>query len=188
MSSPPSLEQRKQALREQLLELRGRMADRADHERVLGNRVRRWLNTMPATRLAFYWAVRGECPLDHVIGDWLAADPRRQAALPVIDGDVLVFAHWTAAATLVPGPYGIPAPAAGAARLAPQVLLIPCVAVDQQRYRLGYGGGFYDRTLARLSPRPVLVGVCFDLGRVKNLAPAPHDVRMDLVITESGVL
>ena len=194
MSSSPSpaavssLAERKQALRQQVLALRANMADRAERERVLANRVRRWLKTMPTTRLGFYWAVRGECALDVVMAEWLAEDAKRVAALPVIEGELLAFAAWSPRDTLVAGPYGIPAPDSSAPRVHPQVLFIPCVAVDQQRYRLGYGGGYYDRTLARLSPRPVLVGVCFDLGRVKNLAPQPHDIRMDLVITETGVL
>lgn len=183
-----SLAARKQALREQLLALRATLPDRADHERVLANRTRRWLNTMPASRLAFYWPVRGECDLTAVITEWLQAQTTRTAALPVIEGDVLTFAAWTPHTVMSKGPYGIPIPPPSAARVSPQVLLIPCVGVDQQRYRLGYGGGYYDRTLAQLDPRPVLVGICFDYARVKNLAPQAHDIRMDLVISESGVL
>lgn len=192
MESSPSnstnLEVKKQALRQELLVLRANMPERAERERVLANRTRRWLNTMPTSRLAFYWPVRGECDLTTVIAQWLAADPKRCAALPVIEGDVLNFLTWMPGAPMVQGPYGIATPPNTAAPITPQVLLVPCVGVDQNRYRLGYGGGYYDRTLARLSPRPVTVGICFDCGRVKHLAPQPHDIRMDLVITESGVL
>jgi 5,10-methenyltetrahydrofolate synthetase len=188
---PPAadpLAERKKALREQLLALRASIPDRADRERVLVNRVRRWLNTMPTSRLAFFWPVRGECNLVDLIAEWLSGDAKRVASLPVVEGDVLVFAAWTPQTELSMGAYDIPSPPSTAPRVTPQVMLIPCVAIDQNRYRLGYGGGYYDRTLARLSPRPVLVGVTFDCGRVKNLAPAPHDIRMDLAITESGVL
>ncbi len=187
-SSDDALQKRKQALREQLLALRAAMPQRLEREEVLINRSRRWLSTMPVSRLAFYWPVRGECDLTALMGEWLQADARRIAALPVIESDVLAFAAWTPTTRMTEGPYGIPTPPASAARVAPQVLLIPCVGVDRNRYRLGYGGGYYDRTLAQLSPRPVLVGICFDQGRVKSLAPQPHDIRMDLVITESGVL
>jgi len=190
-SSPPkspNLEAKKQALRQELLMLRANMPERAERARVLANRTRRWLNTMPTSRLAFYWPVRGECDLTAVITEWLSADPKRCAALPVIEADALNFLTWTPTTPMVQGPYGIAIPPHTATPLAPQVLLVPCVGVDQNRYRLGYGGGYYDRTLARLNPRPVMVGICFDCGRVKNLAPQPHDIRMDLVITESGVL
>ena len=183
-----SLTARKQALREQLLALRAAMPQREERERVLVNRTRRWLATMPVSRLGFYWPVRGECDLTALIAEWLNAQPGRTAALPVIEGNVLNFVAWTPQTPMASGAYGIATPPASAPRVAPQVLLIPCVGVDQNRYRLGYGGGYYDRTLATLSPRPVLVGLCFDYGRVKNLAPQAHDIRMDLVITESGVL
>jgi 5-formyltetrahydrofolate cyclo-ligase len=186
--TPDTFAARRQALRQQLLALRASLPDRAERERVLVNRVRRWLATMPTSRLAFYWAVRGECDLRPVVIEWLAGDAKRTAALPVIDGELLRFVAWQADTPMRDGLFGIPVPPADAPQLSPQVLLVPCVGVDQNRYRLGYGGGFYDRTLARLSPRPVTVGIGFDCGRVKNLAPQAHDIRMDLVITESGVL
>lgn len=183
-----SLQARKQALREQLLALRSTMPQRQEREQVLVNRTRRWLDTMPASRLGFYWPVRGECDLTALVGQWLEAQPGRVAALPVVQGNVLRFVAWTPQTSMVQGSYGIATPPSSAAAVSPQVLLIPCVGVDLNRYRLGYGGGYYDRTLAALSPRPVLVGICFDQGRVKSLAPEAHDIRMDLVITESGVL
>jgi 5-formyltetrahydrofolate cyclo-ligase len=86
-----------------------------------------------------------------------------------------------------PGAYGIQVPASKQ-RMKPQVLLIPCLGIDQNRYRLGYGGGYYDRTLARLSPRPVAVGIGFDCARMASIKPQPHDIRLDLAITEGGAL
>lgn len=183
-----SLQARKQALREQLLAMRAAMPQRQEREQALAGRTRRWLGTMPATRLGFYWAIRGECDLTSVITQWLTKDIQRIAALPIVSGDLLRFVAWDPQTPMQEGAYGIATPPPAACQVAPQVLLIPCVGVDRNRYRLGYGGGYYDRTLATLSPRPVLVGICFDQGRVKNLAPQAHDIRMDLVITESGVL
>jgi 5,10-methenyltetrahydrofolate synthetase len=85
------------------------------------------------------------------------------------------------------GEFGIAVPKTSE-RFSPQVVLVPCVAIDLQRYRLGYGGGFYDRTLASLTVRPVTVGIAFDVGRINSIGPLPHDVRLDLAITETGVL
>lgn len=175
------------ALRRQLLQLRDRLADRDERERVLANRVARWLQTMPVARLAFYWPVRGEPDLRGVVGEWLDEDPERVAGLPVIEGDVLVFARWWPDAPMRDGTYGIPVPS-GASSVKPQLLILPCVGIDRQRYRLGYGGGYYDRTLARFAVRPVTVGVGFDCARVSTIRPQPHDIRLDLAITESGVL
>jgi 5-formyltetrahydrofolate cyclo-ligase len=175
------------ALRSALLEARVALADRAERAVVLANRVARWLNTMPLARLGFFWPIRGEPDLAPVVARWLAADAKRRAALPVVEGDRLAFAPWTPGMTLQPGRFDIPVPP-GTARLTPQLMLIPCVGFDDARYRLGYGGGFYDRTLGALAVRPVMVGVAFDCGRVTSIDPQPHDIRLDLVITESGVL
>jgi 5,10-methenyltetrahydrofolate synthetase len=177
----------RQALRERLLAAREALVDRAERSTVLANRVARWLNTMPLARLAFFWPVRGEPDLAPVIARWLAADASRRAALPVVEADALQFAPWAPGAPLQPGRFGIPVPQ-GSARLTPQLLLIPCVGFDSVRYRLGYGGGYYDRTLAALKIKPVTVGVAFDCGRVPSIGPQPHDIRLDLVISESGVL
>jgi 5,10-methenyltetrahydrofolate synthetase len=177
----------RQSLRARLLAAREALADRAVREAALANRVSRWLATMPLSRLAFYWPIKGEPEVSTVVSRWLAADAAHRAALPVVDGDLLQFAPWAPGAPMQPGRFGIPVPAS-AERLSPQLLLVPCVGFDAQRYRLGYGGGFYDRTLAALKLRPVMVGVAFDCGRVASIGPQPHDVRLDLVITETGVL
>lgn len=185
-SAPPPSDERK-ALRARLLAARESLPDRSERERVLVARVARWLRTMPVSRLAFYWPIRGEPNLVATIVAWLGESPNRQAALPVIVGQTLEFAPWTVRSPMTAGPFGIQAPAT-TQRISPQLLLIPCVAIDSRRYRLGFGGGFYDRTLARLSLKPVTVGVTFDVGRIDSINPGPHDVRLDLAITESGVL
>jgi len=175
------------ALRERLLAARAALADRDARSAALANRVARWLQTMPLARLAFFWPIRGEPDLAPMVARWLAADAGRRAALPVVEGERLAFAPWTPDMQLVAGAFGIAVPP-GAARLTPQLLLVPCVGFDAARFRLGYGGGFYDRTLAALKVRPVTVGVGFACGRVVSIGPQPHDVRLDLVITEDGVL
>ncbi len=174
-------------LRARLLAARAALADRAVRERALTARVARWLRTMPVARLAFFWPVRGEPDLTAVIGEWLAEGAGRTAALPVVVGDMLEFAAWAPGAPMQAGAYDIPIPAT-IRRVIPQLILIPCVGIDDRRYRLGYGGGYYDRTTAAFAVRPVLVGVAFDCGRVASIDPQPHDVRLDLAITESGVL
>ena len=184
---PGNGDAQRKALRARLLAARAALADRSAREPVVANRVARWLNTMPLGRLAFFWPIRGEPDLAPAIARWLAADAARRAALPVVDGELLQFAPWTPGAVLQPGAFGIPVPQTGA-RLTPQLLLIPCVGFDGARFRLGYGGGYYDRTLAAMKVRPVTVGVAFDCGRVASVGPQPHDIKLDLVITETGVL
>ena len=84
------------------------------------------------------------------------------------------------------GVYDIPYPAEGPA-VAPQVLLVPLLGFDEAGYRLGYGAGYYDRTIASFAEKPLLIGVGFELGRLATIYPQPHDIPMDVVITERGV-
>ncbi len=68
--------------------------------------------------------------------------------------------------------------------LRPDLVLAPLVGFDRANYRLGYGGGYFDRTLAALDPRPFAVGVGFSLGRLETIDPQPHDIPMNAIITE----
>jgi len=175
------------ALRAKLLAARNELADRDVRSRVLGDRLLRWLRTVPLQRLAFYWPTRGEPDVTAAITTWLAEDPARSAALPVVVGQLLEFARWHPRMPMKPGQFGIQVPDTSE-RIKPQLLVVPCVGIDEQRHRLGYGAGFYDRTLASLAVRPSTVGIAFDCGRVRSIDPKPHDVQLDLGITESGAL
>ena len=98
----------------------------------------------------------------------------------------LAFRAWTPATPLTPDRYGIPTPATGD-WLQPDLLLLPLNAFDGAGYRLGYGGGFFDRTLATLKPRPGAVGVGFEINRVDSIEPEAHDERLDWIVTEAGL-
>jgi len=184
---PPEPGAARGALRAKLLAARLALADREVRSRVLADRLARWLRTMPVERLATYWPIRGEPDVMATITTWLAEDARRTVALPVVAGQLLEFAPWHPRMPMQAGAFGIQVPDTKE-RIKPQLLVIPCVGIDEQRYRLGYGSGFYDRTLARLAVRPSTVGICYDCGRVKSIDPQPHDIRLDLAITESGAL
>ena len=108
-------------------------------------------------------------------------------ALPVVIAprEPLAFRPWDDATPLAKDRYGIPYPERGA-YVDPDVLLVPMNAFDAQGYRLGYGGGFFDRTLAARRPRPIAVGIAFEQARVPTLHPQPHDLPMRWVVTERG--
>jgi 5,10-methenyltetrahydrofolate synthetase len=108
--------------------------------------------------------------------------------MPVVEtlAAPMVFRPWTPEAAMGVDPYGIPVPAGTSVSPPPDFLLLPLVAFDDAGYRLGYGGGYFDRTLAVLSPRPVVCGVGFELARTADVRPQAHDVPMDLVVTEIG--
>ena len=109
-------------------------------------------------------------------------------ALPVIAGSApLQFRQWTFGAPLEPGPFGIPEPVAGAFAV-PDVLLVPLLAFDRRGYRLGYGGGHYDRTLAGLRAQGEIaaIGLAFDAQEVAQVPLCPYDERLDWILTPSG--
>ena len=72
--------------------------------------------------------------------------------------------------------------------IVPTLLFVPCVGYGPGGYRLGYGGGFYDRTLATLQPKPVTVGLGFTNGFVSDLEPESHDVPLDAILNDNGVV
>lgn len=171
--------------RERALALRARLGDRAAKESALRARVSQWLARADVRAVGFFWPVRGEPDLREALAGWLAAEPHRLAALPVVAGETLEFHQWNPESLVQPGAFGIPVPAHGRV-VQPDCLLIPCVAFDQARYRLGYGGGYYDRTYATLAPWPLAVGVAFEATRVESIDPQPHDMRLDVVLTDEA--
>jgi len=171
--------------RRELRAARDALADRTQRETQLLARVEQWLQSVDVSRLGFFWPTRAEPDLSALVGRWLQAHPSRIAALPVIDGELLRFAPWSPGTALVSGPFDVQIPDTEQ-RIDPQLLLIPCVGIDRLRYRLGYGGGYYDRTLAAMSPRPITVGVGFDCARIETIDPKPHDLKLDVAMTESG--
>lgn len=140
-------------------------------------------------RVAFCWPIKNEPDLRPLMAAWISdGDPRFSALLPVVvgAGSALRFRAWTPASRLVEDEYGIPAPADGEF-LVPDAMLIPVNAFDRDGFRLGYGGGFFDRTLAALEPAPLAIGIGFEMARVESICPEPHDHRLDAVVTENGV-
>lgn len=171
--------------RAQLLETRDALDSRELLEAVLQQRVADWLRQADVHAVGFYFPIRGEPDLRTVIAQWLALDSRRVSALPVMRAKKLEFHAWTADSPMQAGGFGIPVPAQGRT-VQPMCLLVPCVGFDDKRFRLGYGGGYYDRTLPTLVPRPLVVGIAFDATKLASIDPQPHDLQMDVVITEAS--
>jgi len=109
-------------------------------------------------------------------------------ALPVVvkPKAPLEFHHWHPDMDMVTGVYDLPIPA-HAEPVIPEALLIPVVAIGNRGDRLGYGGGFYDRTLGALPKKPVCIALAFEISRVLTTDPQEHDILMDFVVTETGI-
>ncbi|SBT03399.1 5-formyltetrahydrofolate cyclo-ligase [Candidatus Accumulibacter aalborgensis] len=144
---------------------------------------------LSAMTVGFCWPLNHEPDLRPLIEGWV--NERRKgfrALLPVVVAadQALAFRAWTPGTVMFADRYGIPTPASGDF-LIPEVLLLPVNGFDSAGYRIGYGGGHFDRTLASLRPRPLAVGVGFELARLASILPQPHDQPLDAMVTEAGV-
>lgn len=138
--------------------------------------------------IAAYSPIRAEFDPLPLLTRWLHVQAGLQITLPVVSQrhQPLRFRAWQPGSPMEQGSYGIKVPATGA-WLQPDLLLIPLNAFDDQGYRLGYGSGYYDRTLASLQPRPLTLGIGFELGRFASIQPAAHDIPLDAIITEQAL-
>ncbi len=135
--------------------------------------------------IGFYWPHRGEFDPRLAVLHFRKAGA--EAALPVVlrKAAPLEFRRWWPGAPVTEGAFGLPCPETEAVR--PQALLIPPVGFDSRGYRLGYGGGYFDRTLAGWEPQPLKIGVAFESSRIATIRPQSHDVPMDFIVTEAGI-
>ena len=139
------------------------------------------------TLLGFYWPFRGEIGPHPLVRRLVERGAR--AALPVVveKGQPLEFWAWRPGAPLRRGVWDIPIPVERQV-VQPGALLVPLVGFDRRGFRLGYGGGYYDRTLAAMDPKPLAIGVGYELGRLETIHPQPHDIPMDAIVTEAGLM
>jgi len=185
----------KTALRRALVAQRLNLPDRAERVRALQQVLRIWLLGRPDTVIGAYWPIKGEFDPLPALHRWkedgeLQSQPvRRRIGLPVIDKThkTLSFHAWYPGCPMEEDAYGIPKPK-DTELIVPTLLLVPCVGYGPGGYRLGYGGGFYDRTLAALQPRPTTVGLGFAPGFIDDFEPEPHDQPLDAILNEHGVV
>lgn len=188
----------RKAERERLtgLRLALRTACREAHDARIVDHLERVIGPMAGRVVSAYWPFKAEPDLRPLMQAVTAGGGR--CALPVVvaKGQPLVFRAWAPGEKLVPGVWRIPVPVEGAEVVVPDVVIAPVIGFDRACYRLGYGGGFFDRTLAALqatagtaaAKRPRVLGVGYKLAAIATIYPQWHDIPMDLVVTEAGVV
>lgn len=136
--------------------------------------------------IGFCWPFKAEFDARHALRHW--RERGAVAALPEVTGkgQPLRFSQWWPGVPMKRGVYDIPVPD-GTPVVLPDIAIVPMNACDGRGYRLGYGGGYFDRTLAALERRVVAIGVTWDACRVQSIFPQAHDIAMDLIVTEAGV-
>ncbi len=195
---PHGQAERKALWRKQLVNDRLHLEDRLARSEALQRVMRVWLVDRPDQVIGAYWPIKGEFdPLPALYrwqeagleADAVAARNRRRIGLPVINkvDKTLTFYTWYPGCPMEEDAFGIPKPK-DTEIIQPTLLFVPCVGYGPGGYRLGYGGGFYDRTLAALTPRPFTVGLGFTNGFLSDLEPEPHDVPLDAILNDNGVV
>lgn len=203
--------------RRDLIEQRLNLPDRLQRADLLQRVMRIWLVGREDAVIGAYWPIKGEFDPLPALYRWqedailsresegnqgLALAGRAEAAtenianrsprkigLPVVNKvhKTLTFHAWYPGCPMEEDAYGIPKPK-GTEIIVPTLLFVPCVGYGPGGFRLGYGGGFYDRTLATLQPKPFTVGLGYSHGWLPDLAPEPHDVALDAILNDKGVV
>ncbi len=182
-------EEAKAALRRQAHATRAALPaeDRADAARQVAAHFFEQVAYDPADVIAGYWRIRDELDCQPILIRLM--DSGQKVVLPVVQGDEapLDLRVWEADAPLYEAGFGTLAPSDMAPRARPDLVLMPLLGFDAQGTRLGYGGGYYDRTLAALPKKPMLVGLAFSVQELSHIPRQSHDVPLDAVVTENGV-
>jgi 5-formyltetrahydrofolate cyclo-ligase len=162
------------------------LGEKASTRRIVSNLMRQSFPELRDACIGFYWPFQGEIDLRPLIQSFLTVGAR--AALPVVveKGKPLEFWSWHPKMKLERGIWNIPIPCERNP-VQPTILLVPLVGFDAKGYRLGHGGGYYDRTLSSLAKKPLCIGVGYELGRLETIHPQSHDIPMDTIVNERGV-
>ena len=217
MDKLPNGSNDKSGKRKALIEERLNLPDRLQRADLLQRVMRIWLFGRTDEVIGAYWPIKGEFDPLPALYRWqedailnedsqsesgLRQEPRAQLAtesiagrsprkigLPVVDKvhKTLTFHAWYPGCPMEEDAYGIPKPK-NTEVIVPTLLFVPCVGYGPGGYRLGYGGGFYDRTLATLQPRPVTVGLGYTNGWLPDFEPEAHDIPLDALLNDNGVV
>jgi 5-formyltetrahydrofolate cyclo-ligase len=174
--------------REKILAARAAIAlpIRQTMARRLMERLREVLKDRPGP-ISFYWPIKAEPDLRPLMQELDAAGVA--LCLPVATklGEPLTFRPWRKGAPMIRGFWNIPVPATDEV-VHPRTLIAPFVGYDGLSYRLGYGGGFFDRTLAKYGAGAQAIGIGWSMFRLKTIQPRPHDIRMTTIVTQTGAM
>jgi 5-formyltetrahydrofolate cyclo-ligase len=167
-----------------------RAAARPAERRLWGDEIEATLRALllerPVMTLGVYWPFQAEFDPRALI-DWVIARGFAVALPAVVDKKgPLEYRAWRPGEALVDGVWDIPIPEAREV-VVPEAVLAPLVGFDRQCYRLGYGGGYFDRTLAAFSTRPLAIGVGYEVSQIESILPQSFDIPMDVIVTEARI-
>jgi len=191
-TTPSSPDPTREALRTKLVAARLALPDRLERAVQLQSVLRVWLAGRRENTIGAYWPIKGEFDPLPALYRWseggVDGSPRR-IGLPVADRETgsLRFHVWFPGCPMEQDAYDIPKPK-DTDEFKPAMLVVPCLGFGPGGVRLGYGGGFFERTLASLQPRAITVGVSYSHGFLPFLRLGPREIQLDAMLTEDGVM
>jgi 5-formyltetrahydrofolate cyclo-ligase len=179
----------RKAERSRLIALRSELPpeDRARHTASIARTLDEMIPAGSGEIVSVYWPIRAEPDLRSWMREACARGLRIALPVAVQLGKPLKFREWRPDAPMARGLWKIPYPAAGL-EVSPTTVLAPVVGFDPACYRLGYGGGFFDRTLAAMTRKPLAIGIGYSQLRIPTIFPQHHDIPMDWIVTGSESL
>ena len=145
------------------------------------------LHPIAGRTVSTYWPLHGEPDLRPWMERIIARGGRCALPVVVVKNAPLIFRAWTPGAKMERGFWNIPVPAHGA-EIIPDIVIAPVVGFDPECYRLGYGGGYFDRTLATIKGSCRVIGVGSSQARIATIHPQPHDIPMNAIATDRETL
>lgn len=180
----------KNALRSAALKKRDALSleDRARFSEAIAARVEPFARLMGAGPVGGFWPIRSE--IDPRPAMRRLNETGLALALPVITPNGMVFRAWRIGDELNAGKFGLSEPFATAPEVQPSALLVPLAAFDRRGHRIGYGAGYYDRAIARLSShgRLFTIGICFATQEIERVPEEAHDRALDMIVTEREII
>ncbi|KQY16829.1 5-formyltetrahydrofolate cyclo-ligase [Rhizobium sp. Root73] len=174
--------------RQRLIEERKSLpvAQREEFGRLISIHLDQVITDLAGKHISLFWPFLGEPDLREWMGNATARDATCLLPVVVAKGEPLIFRSWKTGEPLERGVWNIPVPAEGK-QAVPDIVIAPVVGFDNDCFRLGYGGGFFDRTLASFDRKPLTIGVGFATQKIRTIHPLPHDIPMDVIVTDAGV-
>jgi 5-formyltetrahydrofolate cyclo-ligase len=184
----PKIEEAKAALRVRAHTARAAILNstRAASAKAVADNFFKYVQLKPADTVAGYWRIKDEMDCQPILVRLM--DSFQPVCLPVVLGDglPLELRLWEQGTPLYEAGFGTLAPSELAPQVEPDVIVMPLLGFDGRGTRLGYGGGYYERTLERLGKRPRLVGIAFAAQEFEHIPHEPHDFPLDIIVTEQG--
>lgn len=185
---PPEVTEWRKRERKRLLEMRSNLPlpERAALIEPLLANLRTVLERLTFNALGIYWPIKREIDV-RLLADEICRQRGATLALPVVvqKARPLEYWKWQMGDRVERGFWNIPVPKHREV-VEPDTVIAPLVGF-QNHYRLGYGGGYFDRTIGAARKRPFAIGIGFELSRVEGYVAQPHDVPMDVIVTESAI-